>query len=345
MTRRSSAAILTLALLHAGTALAEEKAAAGPKLELPEAFFDFGVVARGERAAHEFTLRNAGDTPLEITHVFGDPTTTVTGPDPVIAPGASSKIQVELDTLRIIGPTSLRVRFSTNDPASPRTGVAMQVNVESSLKMVPGYARYVYVQGEEKGTIVQTLWATDDSDLEVVGVDNPYPFMDVTHREAKLEERKPEGKGRQWRIETTLRLDSPVGALREHLVIRLNHPRETMVLLPVTGFVRPIFVATPLAGDVGSLALAQPRRFRFHLKNFATETIEILGVETDVAGVEASFEPIEAGREYLVWVLFKPEMAKGEFSGRVQVRTGSPKVPVVDLPLRGTIVAPPPSAG
>jgi hypothetical protein len=340
MIRRLPAAILTLLLPTAGAAFAATEAPPQARLEMPASSFDFGVVARGAAAAHEFELRNSGTADLVVSDFFGDPTTSTTGPEAPIPPGGAGKLRVELETLDIIGPTTLRVRFSTNDPAQPRVTVTVQINVESSLKTVPGYVRYVYVRGEAPGTVAHTLWATDGTDLQVLGVESPYPYLDVAFREALPEERRAEGTGRQWRIETTLTPDSAVGALAGFVVVKVNHPREPLIKIPVSGFVRPIFAATPPEGDVGNLSLTAPRRFRFHLVNFATETIELVTAETDIAGVEASFEEIKPGREYNVWVQLGPQMPAGRFAGHVRLRTTSAKVPFVELPLRGTIVPP-----
>jgi hypothetical protein len=343
MIRRLPAAILTLLLPTAAAALAAaETQPPQARLEMPESSFDFGVILRGAAAVHEFELRNSGNADLLISRIFGDPTTRATGPEAPIPPGGAGRLRIELETLDIIGPTTLRVRFSTNDPdpARERVTVVLQINVDSSLKTVPGYARYVYVQGEAPGTVAHTLWATDGTDLQVLGVESPYPYLGVAFREATPEERRAEGVGRQWRIETTLAPDSTVGPLAGFVVVRVNHPREPLIKLPVSGFVRPIFAATPPEGDVGSLSLTAPRRFRFHLVNFATETIDLVTAETDIAGVEASFEEIKPGREYNVWVQLGPQMPAGRFAGHVKLRTSSSKVPVLELPLRGTIVPP-----
>jgi len=337
MQRHTKTAILALCavLLVAAAVFAAGK----PKAVVAEPIKDVGTVATGEKITNDFVIRNDGDAVLEITNVQPACGCTVAQFDKTIAPGQTGKVHAVVDTTTFNGPISKGVSVFTNDPDTPQIELTIRAKVEPYIAVKPGYARYITVQGEPlEGNIAQTLWATDGTAIDVTGVDSPWPYLHVTYREAKPEERVGEAKGKQWKIEMKLTNDAKVGALTDYVTVHTNHPKQKIVQIPVSGFVRPVIAVTPPVADFGQIELKEPLRRALNVRNFATEPIKVTGVEQNLKGMEAKIEPLEEGREYQVRIVLNPGLGKGPFNGKLTIHTDSPKAPLVEVELKGTVL-------
>jgi hypothetical protein len=309
-----------------------------PRLVVAEPIHDGGTVSKGEVVKVDFVIENLGAAELEITDVRPSCGCTVASFDKKIAPGAKGKVHAEVETIDFQGPIAKTVTVLSNDPTNPRLTLTVKVKVEPHIAVFPGYARYIYVQTLDPGTVSQTIWAVDFADLQVLKVESPYPFLTATFHEAKPEEAKPEGVGRQWRIDMTILPDAAIGPLREFLVVTTNHPKQKEVRIPISGFVRPLMHLTPQVADFGKVEkMTEAREIELSLVNFGEDAITISGVESDVAAVSGSVEATEAGRRFKVKVKLAPAAAKGELSTTLRIKTSSAKMPVLELPVKGTI--------
>jgi hypothetical protein len=341
MNRPMKTAILTLcaAVLVAAALFAQGK----PKAVAVEPIKDASTVAKGEKIVHDFLIRNDGDAVLEITNVQPACGCTVAEFDKTIAPGQTGKVHAVLDTTTFNGPISKGVSVFTNDPDTPKLELTIRAKVEPFVSVKPGYARYITVQGEPlEGNIAQTIWVPDGTSMDVTSVESPWPFLKVSFREASPEERAANAagaKGKVWRVEMALSNDAKVGALSDYVTIHTNHPKQKIVQIPVSGFVRPVVAVTPPVADFGKIELKQPLRKALNIRNFATEPIKVTSIEqTGVKGIEAKLEPLEEGREYQVRLVLNPEIGKGPFAGKITIRTDSPKVPLLEVELKGVIL-------
>lgn len=341
--RRCLPAILTLLAAAASAYPAAAESTAAPTAPAPKAVvaapeWDAGKVIKGDTLRHSFEVKNEGNAPLEILEVAPSCGCTVADYDKVIAPGATGKINVTVDTATFDGPTAKAIIVLTNDAANPRIRLQVAAETRPHIRARPGYARYIYVLGEVEGTIHQTVFAADGmADFQVTKVESPYPYLEVSFREATPEERDPKGEGRQWRVSSTLLGNAPVGPLTDYIRVHTNHPNQRVVTIPVSGFVRPVFAITPPEGDIGTRTLAEPYRTSFVVQNFATEAIQLGKPESTVPGITAELQPVTEGRRYNLVVTVSPTVAKGPLAGSIRIPTESPKKPMIEVQLKGTI--------
>ncbi len=311
---------------------------AAPKTRVATAIVDVGTVAKGEKIRHRFEISNAGDEPLEIREVKPACGCTVAEYDRTIAPGASGAIEAVVDTANLNGAIAKGVTVFTNDAANPRLELTVKALVRPLIEARPGYARFIVVEGEKHEASVQTLWSIEGPELEILGVESPYPFLKVSFTEAPPEERGSAGGDRQWRVKLALAADAPVGPLADHVLVATNHPRQGVVEIPVSGFVRPVLSVTPRVANFGRQRLAEPYQATLEVRNLSSGKIAVTGVSTDIPGVDAAVEPVEEGRTYRVQVTLQPTMAKGDFRGKLVLATSSPRRPAVEVELLGTVL-------
>jgi hypothetical protein len=336
--------VLLLFIVAGAAATAMTAAGADQPHAVPtEPIKDFETVAKGEVIVHEFEIRNEGSAVLEIKDVRPACGCTVASYDRKIAPGKTGKVRATVKTDNFGGPIAKSIAVFTNDPDNPKVQLVVKANVKPYVAIVPGYARYNYVQGEPVGSIEQTLWAEDGSDVEILSVKPPYEHLKVSYREATEDERNEKGKGKQWHIEVTLDPQSPVGALRDYVEIRLSHAKQKVVKIPVSGFVRPRQHITPPELDFGQLqGAALPLRRTLHFTNFITNTIELTEIETGIAGlsgqIQSSTKEDDAGYRFKLLLTLGPEMPKGKFESTVKIHTTDRQNPIVELPIKGTIL-------
>jgi hypothetical protein len=333
------ALIAALALGAAAVVAQEAASGAAPKAVAVEPTKDLGVVSQGSKVTHEFVIKNEGNAPLVLHDVRPGCGCTVAEYDEKIAPGGSGTVKAVMDTSDFAGAIAKGLTVFTNDPQAPTLELVMKAEVRTHIVAHPGYARYIYVQGAEPGTISQTMWTVDKGvDLEILGVSSPYPYLKVGFREAKQEERRPEAQGRQWIVTTTLTEEAPVGALTDYVIISTNHPQQTVARLPVSGFVRPQLAATPSVVNLGERKVDKPMQLSVHVRNFAEQEISLTDVASTLQGVTAEIKPIQEGREYQVQVTLGPELPKGALDGRIEVQTSSAQFPVLEIPIKGTVL-------
>ena len=307
-----------------------------------EPIVDVGTVARGEKVEHSFVLRNEGDSVLTVREVKPACGCTVASYDASIAAGASGKITTVLSTEVFDGPIAKTVTVFTNDANNPRIELVIKAVIQPQVEVKPGYARFIVVEGAGTESSTQTMFAADGPPLEICSVRSPYPFVKVTYRRIQAAEIKTTAKdGEPSRWEVVLSLDrdqAPVGPLADHVEVETNHPKQGIVKIPVSGFVRPAVSVTPRIAELGNRSLEEPYSTSFEVRNQADGEISLESVTASVAGVEAEFEEVEKGRVFKVVLTLSPEMAKGPFAGKLRITTSSKRRPLVEVDLSGTVL-------
>jgi Protein of unknown function (DUF1573) len=333
---RISATLAFLAAATIGIATAQTTAPA-PKVVVAAPVFDFGRAKTGDQLSHSFSLKNEGTAPLLLREVRSDCACAATSFDETILPGATGAVRVVLDTTNMEGPLARTITVLTNDAATPSLALTVKAEALPILLMRPGYARYLYVQKEVPGRIVQSLWAGDNQDFNVLSVKSPYPHLVASFREATVEERRAEVKGKQWQVETVLSPDAPVGPLADWVEITTDHPKQKIAKFAVSGFVRPVIAVTPPTADLGPRTLENPSVGSLKVHAFSTGGIPVTSVDTDIKGLELKLETVEAGRIYKVVLTLTKAMPKGDFRGTVRIHTDSPKAPLLEVPVQGKL--------
>lgn len=329
-----------LASLLATPLLVVAPAFAAPRAVAVAPIKNFDVVAKGEVIKHAFTIKNDGDTTLELTDVRPACGCTVARYDKQIAPGAEGTVRADLDTLGFEGPIAKSIAVYTNDPETPRINLVMKAEVRPYVGADPGYARFNYVQGEQTGVITQTIWAPDGTDLEIVGVENPYSHVTVTKRAATDDEKIGEKRGKQWRLDIEIQADAPVGALRDYILVEVDHPKQQKLQIPVSGFVRPRQHATPRTVDFGEITGANlPYERAIAFTSFITRGIELTKVDSSIAGLEAEVTPMDdTGHRFQVLLRMTPGAAPGAFEGKIVIHHTDGSTKPFEVPVKGRVL-------
>jgi hypothetical protein len=122
-------------------------------------------------------------------------------------------------------------------------------------------------------------------------------------------------------------------------VVVTDHPRQKRLRIPLSGFVRPVLAVTPPVADIGEVDGAKPFRFTLDVKSFASEEIALERAECDLPGATVEIIPVTAGRAYRVRVAVPADLPAGALSGTVRIFTASAKIPQIEVPVRGRLLA------
>lgn len=331
--------LLSLPVLTLGEEPAPKPAAAKaqPVAVAEPTVKELGTVAVGDPLSAEFTVRNEGSAPLELQSAKAAPEVHVEGLPAKVPAGGTQKIKIALPGRVPPGPISVDAEVATNDPDHGSLKLGLRATVRAYLLVEPGYARYIVVQYATDGTIAQTVGADDGATFHVLKVDVPNPALRASFHEVAADERRPDWKGSQWKVELTLPKDAPVGALTGEMVVVTDHPRQPTARIPVSGFVRPVLAVTPPEAVFGVVEAASGRDLRLFVKNFAAGELEIKEAAVDIPGVTATVAPIQAGRTWNLTLHVAPHRALGPFTGKLRIRTSDANVPPTEVSVEGRV--------
>jgi hypothetical protein len=353
--------LVASAVLAQGTATAapadtasSAPAAPAPKLKVDPPSFESGPVSRDSVVEKVFTLTNEGDAPLRIDRIAATGNTELSSrPSEIPAKGkVEITVRVALLPERAIGLVK-QIEIQSNDPNRPTVTVPLRIDSTEFVQPRPDRARWISVQQEMDGPITSYVKAVDGKPFRLLGVSTPPPGIRVTTtpvsaaeaaaREpiagAPAESLDPKGAHAAWKVVMTLAKDAPVGAIVGQLELTIDHEKQKVVPIPLSGFMRPIVAVTPHELVMGEIPVGSARTHSFFVKNFATEPIELTKVESDIPGFgEGVITVKEAGRSFDVKVAMDlAKSAPGPIQGVIRFHFASPKIPVYTLPVSAVL--------
>lgn len=328
------AAIPASAQQDAGEMSAEPQ----PKAVVDKPIFDAERVDVGDVIVHDFMVRNEGDAPLHVTDVRPTCGCTVADYDKVIAPGETGKVHAELDTTGEQGGISKGITVLTDDPENPHLVLTIKALIKPLIFANPGFARFIQPQLSDPGTVGQLVYSDSVENLELLSAESPYSFLAASVRPAREDELSEEGTGRQWVVEMTLDYTkAPIGAIADYVTVKTNHPKQPVLEIPVSGYVRPMIVATPHDVDFGDIEIPDDGLTTYIVvKNYGTEVMEVSDTTSTIPGVTVDVEPVRPGHEFNLLVTLPPELPKGEFSGKIELQLDHPRKKTLEIPLHGS---------
>ena len=144
----------------------------GPKIVFDRAVYDFGEIWEQEKVRHTFTVRNLGNTNLEISDVQSScRCTSLVVTDRIIAPNETGQIEVEYDSRGYRGTAEEHVTISSNDPVRPTTVLRIHGHVYSIPKALPEtlsirddiqQTKQIFIQQSSNNTPVKIVSVTSN---------------------------------------------------------------------------------------------------------------------------------------------------------------------------------------
>jgi hypothetical protein len=337
-TSATASTLMLAALFLAGvsTARAESSGTKQPKLTTPESVHETGEIARDQVVEHSFRIRNSGDAPLTIHDTILPPNLELLSRPTTLAPGEEGDVRVRVPLLHDKAVAlAKQLTLLSNDPTTPSFPLELRILSTEFVVAKPGFARWNSVQREGSGKISPKLTSLDGKDFEILGVSGTPAGISSAYASTRKDAASP----REWTLDLTLAEDAPVGAIVGFAMVKVNHPRQSIVPIPLSGFMRPVMAVTPPTLSFGEINLTAKFAQPFNVKSFATAAIHVTRAEHDLPGVgPATISTVTDGREYVVKIDFDPATTpKGNLRGTLTIHTDSAKVPTLLVPIDGKI--------
>jgi hypothetical protein len=327
-------------LIISSPAFAQDEAATGPKMVVPDKVMDTGTVAKGEVVEVAFRIVNEGLEPLQIKAVRPTCGCTVADYDREVPPGGEGFVKAKLDTADFSGAISKSILIMTNDPQEPTVSVVIKSNVEPYIEVLPRpLIRFNAVQREPMTQKVVVVATDDDGDFSVSEVESSVPFLKASVRRLGKDE-LVEGKSKtQYEVAVGLEDDAPVGPVSAKLVIFTNHPKAREVDVKVYGVIRSLIHVTPSQVQFGAVeARATPGRNLIVVNNRTDGTaLEVTSAMVNDAAFDTEVLAIEEGRRYQVGISIKADAEPGNRESVLTLTTSDPDYPELTVPVRATI--------
>jgi hypothetical protein len=340
-------------------AKAKKEAEKAPRLTIVEPVKDYGTIPKGEKLDWSFVVKNTGDADLQIIAAKPGCGCTVADFDKVIKPGETGKVTAHVDTTAFAGPIAKSVTLETNDPTTPTSQLTIHAIVKPYVEAFPaGFVRFNLLQGDAEAQTV-TIYSEEDDPFQITSVEVPAPevgkdpwikasFEKITN-EADLAPNVGKPGQAQYKVKITVGgPDARVGPLAEKVRIVTNSKHQPDYLVSIAGVVRPPFRVEPTVlnfGEVTPTDVAATRMVMLHSNNLKTpESFVVSKAESSNSAVVTSVKPGVNKGEYEVTLQIAKDAKPGDLDGTVKIFTNDKVIPVVTVPMKATIKAPPKSA-
>lgn len=132
------------------------------------------------------------------------------------------------------------------------------------------------------------------------------------------------------------------GAVAKTIYVNSNDSLQPLVQFTIKGTVRQELLVTPPLADLGLIQPAAVKEVNVVLTNQGTALLRMLGTEVlapDLT-VQLSGEQLAAGQSITLRLRAEPKEGRARLNGYVIVKTDSPRVPELRIPVYGSVAAP-----
>jgi hypothetical protein len=310
--------------------------------------YDFGKMAKYEKATHGWVVKNEGEVPLEIRQ-YGQTTCSCTVAKPgldekknpvpmVIPPGGSDTIELSWHTEKDLGTDySQGAKFETNDPRQPIIQLGVKGKVYPAVEIVPPQMiQFPRISNEEPHRAKLYVFSKERPDLKVTKFTTSKPDLIVAEAQPMTPEEAAQLKAdKGYKVTVEVKPGMPLGSFHDELVVHTDHPKQPEVKISVGGFVFGPISVTPervrMTNVVGS-------------EGASRDLILVVrgGKPTDFqvaekpAKVDVAITPDDTATlkgRYRLTVKVPPGTAAGDVHGDIVLKTDHPTVHELKIPV------------
>jgi hypothetical protein len=295
----------------------------------PENKHDFGMVPRGAKVKHDFTLVNRLSEPVTILSLrpscgctSGRASTTT------VAPGQSAVIEAEMDTRNFVGlkSTILFVSLVTAGGREGETRLAVSSNILSDIVLNPGALDFGIVARGQAPTQTLSIDRINSSGWKFERLVSASKYL-----AGQLAETRRDGSGVSYTLSISLKPDTPAGPLRDELRLISNDPETPSIPVMVTAWVRGELTAAPSVLSLGAIHSTAGAQGQFIVR--ASRPFVITSIEGAGDGFSTSPAGTAKQATHIVTVAYKPEegTSRGDLRRVFHVQTDLEGEPPLDL--------------
>ncbi len=292
---------------------------------------DFGVVPFGTQLSHRFEITNIYPAPMAITGLrLSCGCVRATPGERNLQPGASTTIDVTMDTRQFTGPRTESVRVAVGP--NPVSTCVLKVSVVSQTDVVFNPDKIAF------GTVARGQARTETIDVEYNGT-RDWKIEEVVVAErlplkAALGElvRRP-GKV-AYQLKVTLMDNAPAGVIRDFVYLKTNQINAPPVPVLVAATVQAPLSVSPSVLSLNTVTRGQA--LTRHVLVRATKPFRVTHVEGLGDGLTLGFELAQAAATMQRVVFRCAFTTTGDFKKEVKIKTDLP-LPPVTVTIQGTV--------
>lgn len=227
--------ILTVLAWSASFGGAQTSAGSAKAPNVDDRAVDFGVVPRGAKRFHVFTLTNDSDRALRITAIRTPCScVTATVSKKELAPNETANVIAELDTRRYSGPVSKVFYVGVEGPKNEEYRFSVKAYSHDGLAMEPNTLTFGSVKQGQAAETASTLTITD---RRLFGAWSATSDSDWVA--CRIEPISVRGSAASYRITVSVRPGVPSGEWYSSIRLASTGTDATTLAIPVTIRVAP----------------------------------------------------------------------------------------------------------
>jgi hypothetical protein len=295
---------------------------------------DFGVVARGAKVQHRFTLENIYEEDVHISSVQSSCNCTI--PEytkDTIKTYETADIIANVDTRTFLGRKEATIRVTLDKPFPAEVQLHVYCYIRSDVVVEPGEVQFGTVSQGTRARKKLTVSYAGRADWRIVDVQSSLP-----HLQAKVVEVSRAYGRVAYDLWIDLKEDAPPGYLKDTVVLVTNdrNPDAARVPVAVEGLVVGTISAQPSPLPLGILQAGQT----------VTRNLVVQGKKPfrilSVTSADSRFQfavPPEARPVQLLPVTFSAGDAPGPVNGVIQIRTNLSGGESLEVKVDGLVLA------
>lgn len=315
-----------------------------PQLAFETQTHQFGKISDTENADAIFKFTNKGNQTLVISDIHASCGCTVPKLEKTeYAPGESGEFKVSYNPRNKHGVQNQTVTITSNDPASPRTMVTIQADVQPVITIEPVIAQTGTVRkGEERKVSVTITLRDPESKVTDVTSSDPDKVKIVILKNEVIDlDGKPANR---CTLEATVSPKSTVGRIQVSGTVRTTDKNKPIVSFQVMGDIEGDIYKQPARMSFGSVRPGSAIKTTAKLTHRDGKPFKVLSVKADSPSAtefNVTFTPNDPANptEYTIELTGTAGQTSQVIRGDLVIATEVPMEEEVRLPFFGTVRA------
>lgn len=285
---------------------------------------DFGVIARGSDAEYRLKIKNNLRDPVYISNVRTTCGCSAAEPSKsTLASGEEGYISVKMNTTRFQRRKDSNVIITIDSPQYAEVRIPITAYIRTDVVFTPGAANFGSVEvGKGAKTTVGLAYAGRD-DWAITDIQSKNPSVT-----AKAVETGRGGGRVNYNVMLTLAPGTPLGPIREQLILNTNDTNFKTVPLLVEAKVEPDITITPQVVSLGMMVPGQEKTVNVVLRGKKPFEINKIECESDDEAFKIRM-PKAAQPVHVLPLTITPPNKPGNYSEEFTVTIAGRNTPIV----------------